>query len=137
MLHWGSRPGSSCWAELFGTGRGGSRSRWGILTAPSEATNLRECLPTLLDQDLGEGELEVIVVDDRSTDETWEVLQEFDCDVLRPVRGEPLPEGWSGKNWAAHQGYQRANHDWVLFTDADVAFGDDVLRAALSRAELD
>lgn len=86
---------------------------------------------------MGEGELEVIVVDDRSTDETWEVLQEFDGGPLRLVRGNPLPEGWSGKNWAAHQGYQHADHDWILFTDADVKFERGVLRAAVSRAETD
>jgi glycosyltransferase involved in cell wall biosynthesis len=65
--------------------------------------------------------LEIIVVDDQSTDTTAAVLEELAGEVpnLRAIEGAPLPEGWVGKNYAAWQGAQRATGAWLLFTDAD------------------
>ena len=65
--------------------------------------------------------IEVIVVDDRSTDDTAVRVARLAAeDVrLRLVPGEPLPPGWYGKPWACVQGYRAARGDILLFTDAD------------------
>ena len=66
-------------------------------------------------------EFELIVVDDRSSDATWSILERLSAESprLHVVRGEPLPEGWVGKPWALHQGAAAACGPWLLFTDAD------------------
>ena len=65
--------------------------------------------------------LELLVVDDRSTDDTAAVVERLAAEDgrVRLVRGEPLPEGWYGKPWACLQGYRAATGDLLLFTDAD------------------
>jgi len=70
--------------------------------------------------------LEVLVLDDQSTDETPAIVQQM-IDELPPeqksrlhlLHGETLPDGWIGKNFACYQLTQYAQGDYLLFTDAD------------------
>ena len=63
---------------------------------------------------------ELLVVDDRSTDDTAAMVELLSADErLRLVRGKDLPEGWYGKPWACFQGYHQARGELLLFTDAD------------------
>lgn len=100
-----------------------------LVPARNEADNLRETLPLLLAQ----GADEVIVLNDDSTDETRAILAEFRG--VKVLEGEPLPPGWSGKNWACHQLSQRASGDIFVFTDADVSWEPNVLDEVLAFAE--
>ena len=65
--------------------------------------------------------IEILVVDDESTDGTARVLQELAAaqPKLRVLQAGPLPEGWVGKNHAVWRGAEQAGGDWLLFTDAD------------------
>jgi len=73
--------------------------------------------------------LEVIVVDDRSTDQTATIVQGLvdeerrarpaQAPRLRLLAGIELPKGWYGKPWACEQGYRAARGDILVFTDAD------------------
>lgn len=63
--------------------------------------------------------LELLVVDDRSSDDTATVVEAISDSRLRLVRGRELPQGWYGKSWACFQGYTAAQGDILLFTDAD------------------
>jgi len=65
--------------------------------------------------------LELIVVDDRSTDETASLVAAIarEDPRLRLVRGDALPAGWYGKPWACRQGARAATGDILVFTDAD------------------
>lgn len=63
--------------------------------------------------------LELLVVDDRSTDDTAAIVQRMADSRVRLIRGDELPEGWYGKPWACLQGYRAASGDLLLFTDAD------------------
>jgi chlorobactene glucosyltransferase len=77
--------------------------------------------------------LELLVVDDRSTDDTPAIVQRLAAEDLRVrlVRGEPLPPGWFGKPWACVQGYRAARGELLLFTDADTRHEPGLLARAV------
>jgi chlorobactene glucosyltransferase len=77
--------------------------------------------------------LELLVVDDRSTDDTASIVQRLATEDprVRLVRGEPMPEGWYGKPWACLQGYRTARGDILLFTDADTRHEPELLERAV------
>ncbi len=90
-----------------------------IVPARNEERTIERCVRSLLAQTLPDYEL--IVVDDRSDDDTPAILARLAAESprLRIVRGEPLPAGWVGKPWALEQGARFARGAWLLFTDAD------------------
>jgi chlorobactene glucosyltransferase len=90
-----------------------------IVPARNEERSIERCIRSLLAQRWLE--LDVIVVDDRSSDATLEILERLarEDSRLRVVRGEELPAGWIGKPWALEQGTRLARGEWLLFTDAD------------------
>jgi len=79
--------------------------------------------------------LEVIVVDDRSTDATPAILAGIDDPRLIVMRGEETPEGWLGKPWALHQAAARARGDLLMFVDADVFYAPGTIAAAVAYIE--
>ena len=115
-------------------------ARWpgvvAVVPARDEAAILPETLPTLLAQDYP-GAFSVVLVDDASTDGTAAVAAADsipDGVPLRVVSGRPPPAGWAGKVWAMAQGVAAAGEcDYLLFTDADIAFEPGVV-AGLARA---
>src|SRR5579875_3849771 len=90
-----------------------------VVPARNESANIERCVRSLLAQRLTD--FEVLVVDDRSSDGTLEILRRLaqENPRLQVIDGAPLPEGWVGKPWALHQGALRAGGAWLLFTDAD------------------
>jgi chlorobactene glucosyltransferase len=75
--------------------------------------------------------IEVIVVDDRSTDGTAEMVEPATGGRLRLVRGAELPAGWFGKQWAIVQGYRVAKGELLLFADADTRHEPELLPRAV------
>lgn len=86
-----------------------------IVPARNEATNLAQLLPSLKALRYP-GSVEVIVVDDDSTDGTALIAARYGVGV---VRLKELSSGWLGKPNACHLGAQSARGEWLLFTDAD------------------
>jgi glycosyltransferase involved in cell wall biosynthesis len=80
--------------------------------------------------------LEIVVVDDRSSDGTRAAIARAAADDARivVVDGSEAPPGWLGKPWACAQGAERAGGEWLCFTDADVRFAPDALASALAFA---
>jgi chlorobactene glucosyltransferase len=78
--------------------------------------------------------LELLVVDDCSTDATGMILRRLAAEDCRVgvVEGEPLPDGWYGKAWACQQGYRHARGDLLLFTDADTRHHPELLGRAVA-----
>lgn len=105
-----------------------------IVPACNEADTIERALASKLAQDYPN--LEVILINDRSTDATGAVME-------RMAQGDPrirvlhigeLPPGWLGKVHAHHQGVQAATGEWLLFSDADVEFAPGTLRRAVAYA---
>jgi len=80
--------------------------------------------------------LEIVVVNDRSTDGTGEILRDIGDERLRVVDGVEPPPGWLGKPWALHQGSLLARGDLLLFVDADVVYAPTAVQAAVAHREL-
>lgn len=111
-----------------------------VVPARDEAEDVEPALRSVLEQDYGP--LEVVAVDDRSSDGTGEILDRMASrhERLRVVHVEELPEGWLGKSHALHVGAREADGEVLLFTDADVVMARDALRRAvgyLQRRDLD
>ena len=62
--------------------------------------------------------MEIIVLDDHSTDRTRAIIESHGAKV-KLVSGKPIPAGWTGKNWACHQLSMQATGDVLFFIDAD------------------
>ena len=105
-----------------------------IVPARDEARTLPTLLPSLLQQDYPR--LEVIVVDDASSDATPAIAARWAArdPRLRVIHNAGPPEGWTGKNAACWQGARAARGAWLLFTDADTRHEPAALRSALGLA---
>jgi len=105
-----------------------------IVAARNEETNLEAALESLLAQDYPD--LELTVVDDRSSDATPAILARVQArDArLRVVRLDRLPAGWLGKNYALERGAAAALGDILVFADADVVMRADAVRRAVAHA---
>jgi chlorobactene glucosyltransferase len=104
-----------------------------LVAARNEVHSVGECVASLLAQVYPAARMDLIVVDDESTDDTASVLACLQNSCLTVVNGAPLPSGWTGKNWALHQAAQRVNPDceWLLFTDADTVHAPPALNSAI------
>lgn len=101
-----------------------------IVCAHDEEENIRALVPLLLKQDYPE--FEIIVVEDRSNDGTFDYLLEAtrNHSRLKMVRVKFLPDHITGKKYAVTLGVKAALHDWVLHTDADCRpAGDQWIRS--------
>ncbi|HNX27274.1 MAG TPA: glycosyltransferase [Phycisphaerae bacterium] len=90
-----------------------------IVAAKEEEENIRSCLETLAAQDYGD--FEIIAVNDRSTDATGKIIDDFAAahPNVKAVHIKNLPDGWKGKNHAIHTAIPQATGEYFLFTDAD------------------
>jgi chlorobactene glucosyltransferase len=107
-----------------------------IVPARNEARNIRRCVLALLTQTYPN--YEIIVVDDRSSDETPAILAALQQEYpgrLQVVAGGDLPPGWAGKPHALHLGVQPARGDWLCFVDADTFAAPNLLAAAYTTAQ--
>lgn len=91
-----------------------------LIPARNEQTNIGAALDSVLH---AQGtDLEVIVLDDHSTDNTAAIVASVAArdSRVRLITGEPIAGGWCGKNFACHQLGQAARHSLLVFMDADV-----------------
>jgi glycosyltransferase involved in cell wall biosynthesis len=108
-----------------------------VVAARDEEAGVGEALGSVLDQDYPGG-LEVLAVDDRSTDRTGGIIADLAArrpDRLKSLKVDRLPDGWLGKNHALYRGATEAEGEWLLFTDADVRFSQDCLELAMRYAQ--
>jgi len=96
-----------------------------IIPARNEARNIERCVRSVLATLYSP--IEVIVVDDSSTDDTAARVEPAAGRRLRLVHGIDPPPGWFGKQWAIVQGYRVATGELLLFTDADTRHEPELL----------
>lgn len=108
-----------------------------VVPAKDEALAIVHSLRSLLASDYPN--LQIVAVDDRSTDATGKLMDEIAASVesqgrLRVLHVKELPEGWLGKPHAMALAAADATSDWLLFTDADVVFDPRAIRLAIEYA---
>ena len=106
-----------------------------VAVAWNESGRIETALRSLLHLDYPN--LEIIVVNDRSTDETGAILDRLarQHSRFRIKHVSKLPEGWLGKNHALHVGAAEASGALLLFSAADVVFEPTTLRRAVALIE--
>lgn len=102
-----------------------------IVAARNEERHIRAAVQSLLAQSYSR--LELIVVDDRSEDDTARILRELAAADrrLRTVRIDRLPDGWLGKTNALQKGAEAASGTLLLFADADVVMDPEAVARAV------
>jgi len=119
-----------------------------VAAARNEARGIEAAVASLLRLDYPA--LEIVIVNDRSTDDTGAILKRLAASgasevvsgfsrTVRPrltiVDIKELPDGWLGKNYALQVGSDAATGDLLLFTDADIVFEASTLRRAVTLVE--
>ncbi len=91
-----------------------------LIPARNEEKNIGDILELVCKQEYTD--LEILVLDDHSTDKTPDIVSDFinKDKRVKLIEGEKLPNGWLGKNWACYQLSKAANGEYFLFIDADV-----------------
>jgi len=104
------------------------------IPARNEERNIRACVEAVLEQDYPN--LEVIVLDDRSTDATPTILADIASrdSRLHPISGSDLPKGWAGKPHALFQASAIARGEWLCFVDADTFLSPATLSSCYAKA---
>jgi chlorobactene glucosyltransferase len=104
------------------------------IPARNEERNIRACVEAVLAQDYPN--LEVIVLDDRSTDATPTILADIASHDprLHSISGSDLPKGWAGKPHALFQASAVAHGEWLCFVDADTFLSPTTLSSCYAKA---
>jgi chlorobactene glucosyltransferase len=103
-----------------------------LIPARNESKNIERCIISLLNQDYPN--YEIIVLDDNSEDDTMEKLQKIKGEYPNLIihSGEPLLEGWTGKNFACYTLSRYAKGKWLLFTDADTVHAQNSISSSIA-----
>jgi chlorobactene glucosyltransferase len=117
-----------------------ARQKWPkvsvLIPARNEEKRIERCLEHLLKLDYPN--YEILVLDDRSTDNTFNLVQAYARrnPRLKLLRGKELPSGWLGKPWACQQLSLKAEGDWLFFIDADTWHLPETLKRTVQMAEM-
>jgi chlorobactene glucosyltransferase len=108
-----------------------------VVPARDEEREIERAVGSLLAQDYPQPRLEVIVVNDRSTDRTGEILARLAArdPRLTVVDGVEPPPGWLGKPHALFEGQRAARGELLLFVDADIFYAPEAVRRAVAFLE--
>ncbi len=89
-----------------------------LIPARNEEAVLPQTLPTVISQSK---DIQIILIDDRSTDNTAAIAQELASPNLQIIQGEGRKAGWSGKLWALEQGLSYVHTPYLMLLDADIS----------------
>jgi len=102
-----------------------------LIPARNESESIGACIQSIAGQTYKK--LEIIVLDDRSSDNTLEIVQQqvFSDNRIKVIVGEDSPGGWIGKHWACHQLSKIARGTHFIFVDADTVMQPNAISDAL------
>jgi chlorobactene glucosyltransferase len=106
-----------------------------LVPARNEEENIERCINSLLNQNYQN--YEILVLDDNSSDKTWQILERLSAENsrVRIFKGKPLPQDWYGKPFAIQQLYEHALGEILLFTDADTVHASTSVSWAVTNME--
>ena len=106
-----------------------------LIPCRNEQEHIAACIDSFLEQKYSD--LEILILDDHSKDDSANILSRYanDRDNVTVIQGMPLPEGWTGKNWACHQLYEAAKGEVLLYCDADTQIDRDLVGDAVAELE--
>ena len=106
-----------------------------LIPCRNEERKIVECVASLVNQNYKN--IEIVTLDDCSDDETGKILSELQSKYKKviAIKGDPLPEGWVGKNWACHQLVKYASGKFLLFCDADVTYDSTLIHDAVANIQ--
>lgn len=98
-----------------------------LIPVRNEEAKISNLLESLINQTYKN--IDIHILDDNSEDNTYEIIQKYHekYDNIKVYKGEELPDGWLGKNWACQQLSQKANSDILLFLDADLILNSQAI----------
>ncbi len=104
-----------------------------LIPARNEEKNILRLLQSIHEQDYQN--YEVIILDDDSTDKTYQICAAFagKHTNFRVIKGNILPRGWLGKNYACYQLAAKAKGNFLLFVDADEEIHTGLINSAIHR----
>ena len=102
-----------------------------LVPARDEEERIGQCLESLMSDPYQN--LEVVVLDDNSTDKTAKIVLRCASkdNRIRLIKGDKLPSGWIGKHWASHQLSEAAAGAYLLFIDADTILARGTVKSSL------
>lgn len=103
------------------------------IPARNEEKNLATLLKSAVSQNYTN--VEIIVLDDNSTDRTPEIIESFVTqypDKVVRIQGKEKPSDWLGKPWACHQLGKQASGHYLVFVDADTVLAPNMLTGTIS-----
>jgi chlorobactene glucosyltransferase len=101
-----------------------------LVPARNEENTIGPCVGSLLAQDYPD--FEVIVLNDNSSDHTYEILEKLrrEDNRLKVIQGKHLPADWLGKHWACDQLFRESDGELLIFTDSDTVHSPGALRSS-------
>tara|TARA_Y100000588_G_scaffold163404_1_gene177511 strand:- start:697 stop:1857 length:1161 start_codon:yes stop_codon:yes gene_type:complete len=111
-----------------------------LVPARNEENGIMDCVRGLVSQTYYP--LEILILDDRSTDNTVVKVESLASqdDRIRILEGADTPPGWIGKNWACDQLYRASEGELLIFIDADTVLSPEAVAVSvneLTRLEAD
>jgi chlorobactene glucosyltransferase len=110
-----------------------------LIPARNEESNIAKALLSAINQTYKN--IEIIVIDDQSTDNTanivQRIIQKFPNKKIKLYSGTPLPDGWNGKSWACYNLAHYADGDFLLFIDADVVLNKYAISSSIDVMQRD
>ncbi|HEX2722850.1 MAG TPA: glycosyltransferase family 2 protein [Gemmatimonadaceae bacterium] len=103
-----------------------------VIPARNEERNIERCIRSVLSTTYPN--VQVIVVDDHSTDRTGDIARRVAAHDPRVtvMLNHPLPDGWFGKQWACDTGARASQGDIILFADADTTQSNDLMARSVN-----
>ena len=107
-----------------------------LIPARNEEIDIIDLLQSIKNQNYQH--FEVLILDDNSTDNTHKVCADFakSDDRFKVIKGESLPEGWLGKNFACSQLAKQAKGKYLMFIDADEIIANGLIDNVIHRMKI-